>query len=177
MMPSGQFKHGAIGGQGWGIRTQVPCGHCTGCRQKKRDDWSIRCHHESKSYTNNSFITLTYDDAHLPADGSLHKPDLDRFINTLRKHRERADLPRFRYFGAGEYGKKNTLRPHYHLVLFGVWFDDAKKEQTKKENQVYTSETLHKLWGKGFCTIGNVEYATSAYVAKYCLERDRKSVV
>lgn len=169
--PEGQFKS-SIRGQGWGIRTQVPCGYCLGCRIRKRNDWAIRCHHESKFHPVSTFITLTYDTEHLPMHSSLHKPHLTAFLNGTRQSNGSA---RTRFFASGEYGTK-THRPHYHAILFGYWPTDFKQARTGKPYAEGTSEKLSKLWNKGFVTCGAVNYATAAYVAKYCLERPTENL-
>lgn len=109
----------------------VGCGHCVPCRIKKTKEWSLRLEMESKDYNFNDiqFVTLTYKNEKLPCacslDGSefaitLYKPDLQKFIKRLRK---RLDYP-IRYFAVGEYGVR-TLRPHYHLIIFGLKSKDA----------------------------------------------------
>ena len=52
---------------------EVPCGRCIGCRIAKRKEWSLRMLHELTYHPQSSFITLTYDDYHLPTDNSLKK--------------------------------------------------------------------------------------------------------
>lgn len=76
-----------------------------------------------------------------------------------------------RYYMAGEYGSKFG-RPHYHAILFGLdWADKTYFTTTNAGSKIYTSELLTHLWGKGFCTIGNVDFATAAYIARYCMKK------
>lgn len=63
---------------------QVACGQCGGCRLERARQWAIRCMHEAKFHQVNSFITLTYDDEHLPEDGSLKLRDWQQFADKLR---------------------------------------------------------------------------------------------
>lgn len=73
--------------------------------------------HELDSHKDNVFVTLTYDDCHLPENGSLRKDHLQKFFKRLRR-----DLPvdyKIKYFACGEYGDK-TDRPHYHSIIFGL---------------------------------------------------------
>ena len=93
----------------------VPCGKCIGCRIAKRKEWSLRMLHELTYHPQSSFITLTYDDYHLPSDNSLKKRHLQLFIKRLRKN---LGERRIKYFACGEYGGQ-TMRPHYHAILFG----------------------------------------------------------
>lgn len=70
----------------------------------------------------------------------------------------------------GEYGE-NFSRPHYHLCLFGIDFPD--KEIYKEEEGIITwsSAILERIWGKGFCTIGDLTFETAAYTARYILKK------
>ena len=77
---------------------------------------------ESQVHADNCFVTLTYDDEHLPRPHrpghwmpSLSPYHVTNFIKRLRRHYE---IP-IRYFLAGEYGN-DSQRPHYHLALFGL---------------------------------------------------------
>ena len=64
----------------------VSCKQCAGCRLNRSKDWAIRCCHEAELYgLDNCFITLTYNDEHLPAYGTLNKPDFQKFMKRLRK--------------------------------------------------------------------------------------------
>ena len=44
----------------------IPCGRCIGCRLKYSRDWADRCMLEAQYHEHNVFLTLTYDDSHLP---------------------------------------------------------------------------------------------------------------
>lgn len=94
---------------------EVPCGKCILCRKQKSFEWSLRMFHELSTSDKSSFITLTYADQYLPANGTLVKPHVQLFMKRLRK---RFDTP-IRYFLCGEYGEKSS-RPHYHAILYGV---------------------------------------------------------
>ena len=51
------------------------------------------------------FVTLTYDDKHLPFDFKLKKSDVSLFIKKLRHYFERKDKSvKIKYFVCGEYG-------------------------------------------------------------------------
>ena len=94
---------------------EVPCGKCIGCRIAKRKEWSLRMLHELTYHPQSSFITLTYDDYNSPSDNSL-KNGIYSYLSkdSEKKSRER----RIKYFACGEYGGQ-TMRPHYHAILFG----------------------------------------------------------
>ena len=46
----------------------IPCGQCIGCRIRQREDWTTRIELEARDYPKEQvwFITLTYDDNHVP---------------------------------------------------------------------------------------------------------------
>ena len=46
----------------------IPCGQCIGCRIRQREDWTTRIELEARDYPREEvwFITLTYDDEHVP---------------------------------------------------------------------------------------------------------------
>lgn len=146
---------------------ELPCGQCIGCRLERSRQWAIRCVHEASLYRNNCFITLTYNDDNLPPNQSLVKKDFQDFMKRLRK-----SLPqKIRVYYCGEYGE-NFGRPHYHACIFGHDFSDKllKKENANGDN-LYVSQKLEKLWGKGHCLIGNVTFESAAYVARYLMKK------
>ena len=84
--------------------------------------------------------------------------------------RLRKKVGKVRYFHAAEYGEE-TLRPHHHACIFGFDFPD-KKYFTERDGVItYTSDLLERVWGHGFCTVGNVNYESAAYVARYCMKK------
>lgn len=156
-----------IGGQGVNADSrplQLPCGKCDGCRLESSRQWAVRCMHERQLHDVNSFVTLTYDDGHLPRDGSLRYRDWQLFAKRLRKR-----YGSFRFFMCGEYGDVNW-RPHYHACLFGIGFSD-RKLLSDGVNKLYTSEGLSDVWGLGHCSIGDVTFESAAYVARYTLKK------
>lgn len=103
-----------------------PCGKCLACRIQRREDWSLRMIHELTYWKKAMFITLTYDDEHLPFNGSLSAHDLSCFFKRLRKSAVRlyGDSFRLKYFACGEYGPA-THRPHYHAIIFGLDYSNS----------------------------------------------------
>ena len=59
----------------------LPCGKCDGCILARRKMWALRCYCESLYHKRNCFITLTYDDEHLP--NKLDKAHFQKFIKGL----------------------------------------------------------------------------------------------
>ena len=146
----------------------LPCGQCVGCRLERSRQWAIRCMHEAQMHEQNSFITLTYDNAHLPSDRSLHYRDFQLFIKRLRK---RFTGRRIRFYMAGEYGEK-LGRPHWHACIFGLSFDDKKLwRRSPSGANLYRSQDLELLWPFGHSSIGDVTFESAAYVARYIMKK------
>ena len=125
-------------------------------------------------HEDNCFLTLTYDDAHLPRGGTLVKTHFPAFMKRLRSHVKRecdpSPPPKIKYFHAGEYGPE-TCRPHYHALLFNIDFGDKVLKTYRGSHPVYTSELLDRLWSHGNCEIGSVTFDSAGYVARYILEK------
>jgi len=126
----------------------------------------MRCYHEAQLHKENSFITLTYNNEHLPQDKSIHKSEVQKFLKRLRKNTGRT----IRYFACGEYGDKNN-RPHYHAIIFGYNFPDRKLWNIINGSPLYRSRLLEKTWKKGHSSIGEVTFESSAYVARYVMKK------
>lgn len=154
-----------------GEELELPCGQCIECRFKRSRDWAIRCMHEAQLHTENSFITLTYANEHLPADGSLQykgRLGFQRFMKRLRKEFPHKTI---RFYMCGEYGE-NFGRPHFHACLFGCDFPDKKfLTKTKSGDTLYTSDILSRLWPFGISSIGDVNFQSAAYVARYIMKK------
>lgn len=151
-----------------GTSTQItlPCGQCIGCRLERSRVWAMRCVHEAKMYKENCFITLTYDDEHLPHRGQLVKKDFVDFMKRLRKHKQG-----IRFYQGGEYGTENW-RPHFHAILFNWdWPDKKYFKTTGSGEKIYTSEMLEKLWPYGYSSTAEMTFESAAYIARYCLQK------
>lgn len=150
---------------------KVPCGKCIECRLNYARQWSFRLQAEMLYHEYNSFITLTYDDNHVPLSESgnltLRKSDFQKFMKRLRKNTG-LDIS---YYACCEYGE-HTLRPHYHAIIFGWFPDDLVFNRTNKfGNVLYTSPTLQKLWPFGFSLISEANVRTGGYCARYCTKK------
>ncbi|UPW41960.1 replication initiator protein [Dipodfec virus RodF1_56] len=160
---------------------QLPCRKCVGCRLSKSREWANRVVMEQLYHNDSWFLTLTYDDEHLrpayPVDeatgeilsvhATLVKKDLQDFLKRLRFNSGQA----IRYFAAGEYGSQ-TYRPHYHLLIFGLYLDDL--EVIRKNfagQQYYVSDLIEKCWPFGFHILGKVTWQSAAYVARYTMKK------
>ena len=154
----------------------LPCGQCVGCRLERSRQWAIRCLHEASRYSKNCFITLTYSDEHLSSDRSLHYEDFQKFMKRLRKAHKGADPDSegqypIRFYMACEYGE-NFGRPHFHACIFNFDFSDKKLwKRTDAGSRIYRSEQLEKLWPFGYSSIGDVNFQSAAYVARYIMKK------
>ena len=164
---------------------KVPCGKCIGCCLDKANDWATRCWAESKQWSENCFITLTYRNSELPEDKCLCKKDVQDFFKRLRWHVKGTDYwdnPQtgehenpIRYLLCGEYGpnpKDREItpfgRPHYHALIFNWKPKDLKPYKVNYNgDMLYKSKELTKIWGKGFVIVGNLTYQSACYVARY----------
>ncbi len=116
----------------------------------------------------NSFLTLTYDEEHFPADGCLDIMHWQLFAKRLRKR-----IGRIRFFMCGEYGER-TYRPHYHVLLFGYDFANDRFRRPDSSG-LYSSPTLDATWQNGACYIGDVTFKSAAYVARYTLKKTKEA--
>lgn len=144
----------------------LPCGQCIGCRLERSRRWAVRIMHEAQCWPSNCFLTLTYRDEAVPSHGSLVYRHFQLFMKRLRKARG----SRIRFFMCGEYGE-TTQRPHYHACLFGCDFSDAVDYSVRDGIRLRTSRELERLWGHGFCTVGDLTFESAAYVGRYCVKK------
>lgn len=142
---------------------RVPCGKCAFCLVAKRSAWMFRIHHEMRNQDKPGwFLTLTYDEKHVPRvrrptkedpEGkvvrlSLRFRDVQLFLKRLRKEKFYA-----KYICVGEYGPE-TLRPHYHII---VWTDA-------------TVEAMERAWFYGRIHYGRLSMASAMYTLKYIIQ-------
>lgn len=151
---------------------ECPCGGCLPCRINRRRVWSHRILLESLKHGNSCFVTLTYDDAHVPA--VLEKKHYQLFLKRLR----RSLAPKkVRYFIAGEYGEESG-RPHFHAAIFGLdrWTaggDDGRK------GLVQSSWCDDDGVSRGFTFVGDLTWESAQYIAGYLTKKavsDERSV-
>lgn len=161
---------------------KIPCGKCIGCRLSYSREWANRMMLEQTYHEESWFLTLTYDDLHLPLNDYINvetgeitqspihtvdKQDMQLFMKRLRKNSGQ-DL---RFYGVGEYGDLNH-RPHYHIIVFGLHLDDIYEiRKNKKGHNLYYSKLLDKCWKKGIINAAEVNWDTCAYVARYVTKK------
>lgn len=157
-----RFRHGTDLKQLEDGLTSIRCGHCLNCRIRRASGWKLRGLHEMQSSFHPTLaVTLTYDQDHLPPNGSLSVRDLQLFLKRLRK----ATKP-FRYLACGEYGP-TTGRAHYHAVLFGVQLPDLY------HGAHWGSQTILEAWGNGQVSLHPATPASIGYVSGYVVKKLR----
>lgn len=174
---------------------EIPCGKCIGCRLEYSRQWANRMLLELEYHDSAYFVTLTYNDNHVPRNyySDLHtgealqsltlsKRDVQLFFKRLRKA-----FPddRIRFYLAGEYGS-DTFRPHYHAIIFGLHLDDLRVHKKSLHGFSYMiSDKLQRCWSQvlsgesyspddhniGFCLVANVSWETCAYVSRYVTKK------
>lgn len=168
----------------------IPCGKCIGCRLDYSRAWADRMMLELDHTGKGLFVTLTYNNDHVPFTEdeytgeigfySLCKRDLQLFFKKLRKKFPDKEI---RFYAAGEYGSK-TDRPHYHAIIFGLGFEDFPEKDIVflKKNQlgnpIFSVRQIAEAWSDydrkrgtydsfGFVTVADVSWKTCAYVSRY----------
>lgn len=165
----------------------VPCRQCLGCRLDYSRQWANRCMLELPYHKSSYFLTITYDDEHLPRSyacdpdtgeiispaAPLVKRDFQLFMKRLRFNTGQ----KLRFMAAGEYGE-TTFRPHFHAIVFGLELNDLTPyKHSALGYQYWNSPTLDKCWTdengklKGYIVAGDVSWDTCAYVARYIMKK------
>ena len=98
---------------------------------------------------------------------SLEKREYVLFQKRLRRL---FGSTRIRFFHCGEYGEKYN-RPHHHAIILGFDFPDKYEWFHHGAVKVYRSPTLEKWWSYGLCSIGEVNFDSACYVARYCIKK------
>jgi len=160
------------------------CGKCLGCLKKRKSHWSYRIQAEKDTSFSSYFVTLTYDNKHVPLaeSGTTHNyGDHKQFIAQLKFHeepetlekrsitsneellRERAKVKidreqqKLRYFGVCEYGGE-TGRTHWHYLLFNI----------------VDIGSINAAWPFGRVHIDECNINTIDYCLKYMLKNEQE---
>lgn len=147
--------------------------------------WARRMMLESMCHKECCFLTLTYQNEHVPlvlndfglgVTGmgllTLKPRDLQLWLKRLRK----AISPlKVRYFAVGEYGDK-TERPHFHVILYG--YPKCVRGQTlgypaksRWSECCVHCRLIGETWGLGDIVSGAVTRESTNYCADYVNKR------
>lgn len=133
----------------------VPCGRCPECIKTRKLKWVYRLQQENKVSKTAAFLTLTYDDDHLPIKNGVPTLLSKHHTDFIKRIRKRTGVKGIKYYSCGEYGTR-TNRPHYHSIIFNVPFDTLA-----------TEDDLKSIWMHGHVDVGDVTDHSIAYVAGY----------
>ena len=155
------------------ISYKIPCRQCINCRVDRRKMWKERCEYEFKKHITGAFVTFTYDEPHLyneclvkGNDGKIRATTriehARKLIEAIRQDMKRNNINNvlmqqdFTYLGVSEYGTNGEIfdRPHYHILFFGLDFNQCKK-------------LFMKYWDKGFIDSLPILKGGINYVLKY----------
>lgn len=172
--------------------TILPCGHCAACKLTASSSWANRMEMELPYHKNAWFLTLTYDDEHVPwsynnglginkktgeieiENLTLNYKDMQDFWKRLRRYREyhKIDDGELMYFQAGEYGGK-THRPHYHAIVYDLNIKKEDLREYKRKNGIvyYNCDWITKIWGNGHVVITEASWKAFAYTARYTTKK------
>lgn len=142
-----------------------PCGKCPQCKARRISAWSFRLMQQLKVCEYAEWVTLTYDNQHVPISKNgfmtLRKKDIQDFFKRLRK----LTNLKISYYAVGEYGTDN-MRPHYHITVFNAtksniieaWaFERCKADRC-------TASVKHPI---GNVFFGDINPASIGYTLKY----------
>ena len=139
---------------------EVPCGHCSSCIMRKKNDYKNKLILEQSCHNCPPlFLTLTYNDENLPEDGVSVK-DVQLFLKRWRSYIDyhHPESIRFRYVCHSEYSPEKG-RPHYHLLIFG--FSISPRDLMKVQSEI------EECWNKGFVYVRLCDHGCFNYVSKY----------
>lgn len=146
------------------VGSMLPCGKCIECLNNYSTEFAVRCLLEAREHSENCFITLTYNNDNCPE--SVSKRDFQLFMKRLRFILSKDNI-NIRFFACGEYGSLRS-RPHYHVIIFGFCPKDLIfLKKTKKGEDIYISDFISSIWGKGFISVGYLSFNSVKYCSKY----------
>lgn len=168
----------------------VPCGKCYDCRLQKRQAWCFRMQQELQARPMAFFVTLTYDEKHVPNKvydvkhldryetnnyNTLSQEDASAFIATMQKELRRRffvegcsksgrrrNIALVRYYLIGEYGDKCHIVEGTNRPHYHaiLYFPRGCSKEIAKE-------VINSSWSLGIVDIQPVTFADINYVAKH----------
>ncbi len=169
---------------------ETPCNKCIACESLRSLKTAVQLHCELKMTEINNqdswFLNPTYNDEHLPLNGSVNLKHAQLFNKAIRNFRVKqyksdckkscndcktvckniSRLTKYRNLYQFEYGGI-TNRAHGHVTAFNLSIPDLIEVESKGNYKAYESETITKLWGKGNLKILNVTIGSCIYIASH----------
>lgn len=186
-----QYANSLLGKMHYRRVQVIPCGKCIGCRLEYSKEWATKGCYEAEMHKDNWFLTITYDQEHLPEaddmigeygevicknpNGTLKPSDFTNFLKKLRSYYERKyNHKGIRFMGCGEYGSSENQRPHYHAIMFNLPITPDKMkfhEYNENHEALWRVPELEEIWEKGMIVAAEVNWNTCAYVARYITKK------
>jgi len=142
--------------------------------QAGRRNWAKRITLEAQKHDVNCFVTLSYNNKHLPPNGSINYAHLEKFHDRLRSANRRRGLESHRYYTVATYDDR-TMKPIYYACLFGLAFtNDRIIIEHTTTTLLWTSPTLDKAWGYGNA-IAQALTPETAFHAAHCNHPSQRS--
>lgn len=139
-----------------GFDFYVDCGQCMPCRIRRKAEWATRLWYESEEWDNSSFLTLTFDNEHLPKNNSLLKETMPLFNKRLRMALSKEGR-NIKFMYNGEYGSTYN-RAHHHGIYFGI-------------DPIIDQDLIHDTWGQGKTEVTEATEDRMSYVAGYIIDK------
>lgn len=155
-------------GRGDLLDVMVPCGNCLPCRRGKRQERTGRAVSEAAIYTNSRFVTLTFDDHHLPKITELSKDWLDSQYRAYKKRVTRRE-PGTKFQFVAQLGTK-TGRLHFHTLEYprhGQGYPVADRK---------TWIETDAIWPYGHRIVMPVTSGTAGYVNRYLTDPGKGTI-
>ena len=158
----------------------LPCTKCVSCLKVRSMTLAVQLGMELQTTKGDSlFVTLTYNNENLPPGRTLNKEHPRLFMMRLRKWISK-HYPgvKIRYKLIGEY-TETTNRPHYHYAIFNLarFKDEILSDMMKADSHdMFESETLTNLWGKGHVVYNLLTEASALYIAQHSDKKINRKV-
>lgn len=136
----------------------IPCGKCTLCHQSNCNNWEFRLNTELLYSTNAFFVTLTFDNEHLPHGADNGLKQTQDFLKRFRKNYNLQECD-FKYYIVSELGGEFG-RLHYHAIFYNV--------PALSLHQAW--QIIATTWNQGFVYVSWVTPKRVRYVTKYIFQ-------
>lgn len=136
---------------------RVSCGKCPECQRAIKSDWIYRCDQQARATRYNYFVTLTYNNDHLPATEELAFRDMFNFRKALNSY-----LGTFAFFYTLERGELHD-RMHFHLLIY--------------LDKPLSKDLIRHLWNRGFIKRNAVTMKSIRYTCSYMFLNDNLNKV
>lgn len=179
---------------------RVPCGKCELCMKRRQRDWYVRLRAEWRASSSAFFVTLTYDDAHLPVLCS-NSNEVSRAGDVIGEYNN-LPVTNLHMLAISNMNKDNEFvavvskkdcqdfmkrlrkplgnhRISYFLVSeYGDQFKRPHYHMLLFNYPLIDLESVKKsieeAWQNGLVSVGTVSGASINYTTKYCLKNENQ---